>query len=290
MAMSAGSLVFGCVPDSDDTTTRRLLDDFVGAVGRQIDRNVAAWIARSPGELAEAFATGQVDFGWVSPTLAVTAAELAKAAPLVRSIRQGVSAFHGVIFVAADSAYKSTLDLRGVRAAWVAPTSASGFIFPRLALAALGLDPRELFGTESFLGTHGNVARAVLSGAADVGGTYCVFENANPTANLLRAGFFDVSPNQQGRVLLATSAIPSDLIVASERVSSEIRRRLADALVGLRADAMAMAPVHEVLGADEFQTCDETVLAPLREQIQVGRQLGLWEERDDSPRDSFRLP
>ena len=268
-------LTFGCVPDTADDTTVSLLQDLCGTLGRSLGRHVDLFVAAAPKELARGLADGTIDIAWVSPTLLVTSRELEQAVPLVQSTRQGVMAFHGVLFVSADSDFCSVTDLMGADAAWVAPTSASGFIFPRLALGTYGIDPRTLFGSEAFHGSHGNVARAVLAGEADVGGTYAVFEHANPTGKLLRAGFLEAVAGREGRVLLATAAIPSDLIVARSALPEELRRLVKDALEALDRDPMAIAPVREVLGADAFRSVEPRRAPNPARTGRWGRQLGL---------------
>ena len=63
-------------------------------------------------------------------------------------------------------------DLKGLNVAWVEQTSAAGYLFPRAALLQAGLKPAELFKTETFVGDHAAVCKAVLDGKADVGATY----------------------------------------------------------------------------------------------------------------------
>lgn len=272
---SGGSLVFGCVPDTDDATTRLLLADICKELSRLAGERILPHRAPSPEALASAFATGRVQIAWVSPTLLLTAPELQDAIPLVNSVREKIAAYHGVVFVREDAPYRSAVDLKGTRAAWVAASSAAGYIFPRLALASYGLDPRTFFVDEQFVGSHGNVARAVLTGRADVGGVYAVFEQGNPMLRLLRAAFLDAVPGRHGRILFSTAAIPSDLIVVARTVSPTTRVALAQALESIHENDAARVPIQRVLGAEAFIRHDPATLATLRDQVDTGRQLGL---------------
>jgi ABC-type phosphate/phosphonate transport system substrate-binding protein len=213
----------------------------------------------------------------VSPAALLTSADLAKAVPLVCSVRQGLSAYHGCLYVKSDSKIRSPAELAQCRAAWVAPSSAAGFIFPRLALASYGFDPRSLFSEESYHGSHGRVAEAVLGGRADVGAGYAVFENGNPTSELVRAPFLD-HPTAQGRILLATSPIPSDLIVAASSLSAVLRAQLTRALQELGDAEACRAALAHVLGAEGFVRHSPDALATLREQIDVGHRLELLDD------------
>lgn len=262
------------MPDTDDDRTRGLLAALCDSLGRAAGVRVLPHRAPSPASLASAFAVGRVQLAWVSPALLLTSPGMAEAVPLASAVRQGVASYHGVLFTRHDAHYKSALDLKGTRAAWVAPTSAGGYLFPRLALASYGLDPRILFASESFHGSHGNVARAVLTGKADVGGSYAVFESGDPEQPLVRAPFLDVG-GRRGRVLFTTSPIPSDLIVSSAEVPIQVQSKLTLALEALADVLPAREAMSIVLGADGFMRYRSAALDPLRDQIEYGRELEL---------------
>lgn len=274
MAGRSGNFSFGCVPDTDDERTRELLGNICDRLGKALGRKVEPHRSPSPAALASAVKAERVQIAWVSPVLLLTSPLLADAVPLASTLRQGITSYHGVLFTREDAPYRSTLDLRGARAAWVAPTSAGGYLFPRLALGSYGLDPRILFASETFHGSHGNVARAVLSGSADVGASYAVFENGDPSRPLVRAPFLDIDGGP-GRVLFTTSEIPSDLIVASSVMPVDVRSALTLALESLADDRKAREAMSIVLGADAFVRFASASLEPLREQIEYGRELEL---------------
>ncbi len=274
---SAAALVFGCVPDTDDVDTRAHIADICAYLTEHVGVSVTPHRSPSPAALASAYRAGRVTIAWVSPTLLLTSSAMESSTALVSAVRQGLTAYHSVLYVAEDASIRSAVDLKGCRAAWVAPTSAAGYLFPRLALASYGFDPSSLFKQEKFYGSHGNVARAVLEGEADVGGGYAVFENGNPAGALVRAPFVDLISDRRGRVLLTTDPIPSDLIVASRDVSSVHRARLMRAFEDVENDP-CIAAVRSVLGADGFRRFDPRVLQPLRDQIECGRTLGLLDE------------
>lgn len=278
--LSGTQLVFGCVPDLDDDATRMRLADLCESLSQRLGRRVLPHRSPSPRALASAFRAGRVTVAWVSPASLLTSRDLAQAVPLVCSVRQGLTAYHGCLYVKSDSEIRSPAELAGTRAAWVAPSSAAGFIFPRLTLAGYGFDPRTLFAEESFHGSHGQVAQAVLSGRSDVGAGYAVFENGNPTSTLVRAPFLD-QPGATGRILLATSPIPSDLIVAARSLSAVLRALLTRSLEELGDDHLSRAALAHVLGVESFVRHTPDSLAALREQIDVGRRLELLDDSVD---------
>jgi len=270
--VSQPPLVFGCVPHVEDETVRARLNDFCAALAAISGVSVRAHRAPSPAALAGACATGRVDLAWVSPTLYLSSDAFRQAVPLVSSVREGATLFHAVLFVAEGALIRSPMDLRGKRAAWVAPTSASGYIVPRLALARYGLDPRGLFAAEEFYDSHGGVARAVHDGVADVGATYAVFEGANATLRVVRAGYENV-PELRARILHAAGPIPSDLVVASREVPIVTRAALVRALEHVHETAHDA--VVALFGADSFRSFVTGALEPLRAEVETGVALGL---------------
>jgi phosphonate transport system substrate-binding protein len=274
-AARVDALTFGCVPHTDDEHTRMHLHVLCAWLSSELGIHVRPHRAPSPDALASAFGAGRVDIAWVSPALLITAPQLEDASPVVCSIRQGLASYHAVLFVEERSRYKSLMYLPGARAAWVARSSAAGYIVPRMALATHGLDPRSMFDSETFYDSHGNVGRAVLGGEADVGATYAVFEGGIATGRLVRAGFDEAATGRAARILHAAGPIPSDPIVVGSNVSAMARATLVRALTQGRMDPTAREALDHVLGAEAFATVDRRAFDALREDILHARTLGL---------------
>ncbi|MCC6876207.1 MAG: phosphate/phosphite/phosphonate ABC transporter substrate-binding protein [Sandaracinaceae bacterium] len=273
--MSLERISFGCVPHLDDEHARERLLRLCLALGQALGIPVLPHGAISPTALASAFGAGAVDLVWASPTLVLLSPELRACVPIVSAVREGAAHYHGVLFVRRDSPIRNALGLRGGRAAWVAPTSAAGYIFPRATLASQGLDPHGLFSQEVFLHSHGAVARAVLDGNADVGATFAIFEGGEATRPLLRAGFSEVAATDDARIVLATPPIPADMLVASPRLVNAIgASAIADALHLLPQAPKLREAVRDVLGAEDFARCMPRLLDALRAQLDDARALG----------------
>lgn len=262
----------GLVPVQDDAETEDRLIEIGVALGTLAGLPCRTIPMASPAALAQAYATGDVNLLWSSPSLALVAPELRAAVPIVSSVRQGRAHYHGVLFVRADSPIKSPLQLRGTRAAWVAATSAGGYIFPRVALAGHGIDPDGLFASERFLGAHGVVADAVHDGEADVGATFAVFEGGDASRAMLRSGYLDAG-HADMRVLLATPPIPADLFLASPSLHLAFEGGLPDIMRALAREVPEAIAL--VFGADDFADCDTRQLEALRRQLEDAHELGV---------------
>lgn len=262
----------GLVPMQDDAHAEDSLIELGVALGSLANLPCRTRPMSSPQALVQAYASGDVNLVWSSPSLALVAPELRGAIPLVTSVREGQAHYHGVLFVRADSPIKSPLQLRGTRAAWVAPTSAAGYIFPRVALAGNGIDPGGLYASERFLGSHGAVVRAVWEGDADVGATFAVFEHGDASRAMVRSGYLEAG-HPEMRVLLATPPIPADLFLVSPSLHLAFEGGLPDIMRALAREVPDA--VHHVFGADDFADCDERQLGDLQRQLDDAHALGV---------------
>jgi phosphonate transport system substrate-binding protein len=84
----------------------------------------------------------------------------------------GSLGYVAVIYVRADSPYRTIEDLAGKAFAYADPNSASGYLVPRSELREAGMDPETFFGRTGFAGGHEQGIVAVLQGQYDAGVTW----------------------------------------------------------------------------------------------------------------------
>ena len=272
-------IAIGLVPVWDDPTTSMQLEHLRRLLEKLLGSAVLFIRYRKPEAMAHAFEDGEVDLVWTSPILALTHPSMARGVPLASAVRGGATHYHSVLFVSADSDMKSAMAMQGRSVAWVAPTSAAGYVFPRVALASQGLDPQTLFKTEMFCFSHGAVVDAVTSGQADVGASFAVFEDGDPTKSLRRAGFQDAEHDVAVRILVVSSAIPSDLWLATRPAA----QYLADRLLSSLSELCAQAPnaMMSVFGAEMYVAPDLKRLEGLREDVEHAQSLELISIEED---------
>jgi phosphonate transport system substrate-binding protein len=269
------TLTFGVVPFKQDNDARLLLNDFCAKLGDAIGHAVQPHRAPSPEALAAAVTAGRVHVAWLSPTLLVTSKLADLVVPLASSIREGSATYHAAIFAREDGPIKTAEDLAGKRVAWVAPSSASGYIYPRLALVRRGLDPRTLFASEGFYQSHGAVAAAVSEGRADAGATFVSFENGDPSRPVARAGFRELEGASPARIVLMAGPIPADVIVALRSFGPQFRTNLLRTLKLLAGGEATSASVHAIFGLRTFAAHSESALASLHQMLKTAREMGL---------------
>ncbi len=251
----------------------RALDDLTGHLTDALGAPVVGLVCESYGGLVSELERDRVQFAWMPPALLVLAEERMALRPLISAVRGDRTAYRSVLFVDAGSAYQSIDDLRGKTVAWVDPSSAAGYLYPRLHLAARGTDPSTHFGTELFLKSHHEVVRAVLDGRADIGATFA--ERPGFGAPIRRAGFIEVDPKRSVRVLEWTGLIPNDLIVAHGLLPQRQQQAFAHALLQLGTSPTGRRLLQGVFQAEKFMLASSRTLRPLRHLIQVAREHGL---------------
>ena len=232
-----------------------------GELARELSRPVRPRVLPSYAALRDEVEAGRAQIAWAPPRVAIDLEDAGLASIELCSVRGGQIAYHAAIFTRHASPIEKLSDLRGSHAAWVDAESAAGYLLPRLELRAQGLDPETLFGKESFLGTHARVAIAVLSGEADVGGTYLSLDPR--TRRPVSAGWLSAGAGINGALILATvGPIPSDTIVFSRRIPPEQKGDLVAKVLGL--PPLLPEVVGRLLGAEGFERASPAHFEALR--------------------------
>jgi len=260
MADAAVPIRFAIV--SGAPAAHALLHAVCSELAKQVDLEVSPLVFRSYGSLADEMKAGNVHLAWAPPLLAIDLERAGSATVALCSKRAGRVDYQAALFVPKGSDIEDPKGLQGKRVAWVAKESAAGYIFPRLKLRALGLDPETLFSEESFRRTHEAVVRAVLAGDADVGATYVSYEEGQKTPKT--AGWLDAgAESDELRVVLTAGPIPADVIAFATSVDSPLQLKLGDALKALGNNES----IRALLNADGFEPASLAHFDELRKLV-----------------------
>jgi phosphate/phosphite/phosphonate ABC transporter binding protein len=196
--------------------------------------------------LVDGLGRGHIDLAWLSPLAYVRAASNG-AADLVLTLERAQSpSYAAALVVRRDDRIRTLAHLANLRAAWVDPLSAAGYLMPRRTLRAAGLDPNTLFASQGFHGSHGAVIDAVIRRRADVCGTFC---SVDAKGQIVRAAW---SNDQPVRALAVSEPIPGDTICVSPRLGTREGRALAARLVSLAVTGANRPLLLKAFGADRF--------------------------------------
>ncbi len=267
------ALTLAVVPSATPGDTRAALEDLCGRLSKLLDTQVRGEHPDSYSELQSQLERDRVQYAWMPPALIVLGSEKLRLEPLLSSVREDRTEYRAVLFVDAASAFRTMRDLVGKKVAWVDPASASGYLVPRLHLAAKGIDPSRLFGEELFVKSHAEVVRAVFAGRAHIGATYA---HRPPQGEpVKRAGFIDVMPEREARVLEWTQAIPSDVIAGHGLIPRAQHRVFSNAILTLAEQPDGRKALFQVFHADKFAVTPRDALRPLWQMVRLARQHGL---------------
>jgi len=242
------TLIFAVASSSPGA--QRHLEALCRELGKTLKYEVVPRVLPSYAALSEEVGRDGADIAWAPPMVAI---ELERAGLVSLSLccrRGGQVGYHAALFTRHGSALEKLADLAGCHVGWVDHSSSAGYLVPRMRLASAGLDPATMFGRESFLGTHERVACAVLAGEVDAGATYLSLDPK--TQRPLSAGWLEAGAGLNGAFVLATAGpIPSDAIVLSNRLGTELKATITAALVAL-PEAVPEA-MGGLLRADGFE-------------------------------------
>jgi phosphonate transport system substrate-binding protein len=158
--------------------------------------------------------------------------------PLV-TIKQedGTVGYHSVMFVRADSPYRTLDDLRNRSLVFTERLSTSGFLIPYYELTQQGYEPRRFFGNFAFAGSHPQAVTAVLNGDFEAGVTWSsvIGDSAKgySRGNLRRMvdrGLLDMNDL---RIVWQSELIPEGPYVARQAVPQEAKDLFRDVMLDL---------------------------------------------------------
>lgn len=275
-AVTATRVVFGLVvPPSVAGATASEIPARVERLTKMIGEHAGVEAARVDASGYEALATevreGRVDVAWLPPIVYVRLGDAVTA--LGSILRDGKSAYEAALVVKSDSRIKTIDGLRGTRAGWVDPWSAAGFVLPRVKLALLGIDPRTVFRTETFHGSHRASMTALHEGACDVAGTYA---QADEEGKVIGGAWSEV-PDAEVRVLATFGAIPPDVIAVRKGVPEETRAKILEALRAASKDEASRAILRDIFNGDELREGLASGYEALKSALDMASARGLFD-------------
>lgn len=209
-------------------------------------------------ELVAQIIASKVDIALLPPVAYVKAKATVPCLKLLRTMVVGGRVhYSGYIIVSAQSPITRPGDLVGRRIAFVERSSASGYLFALEWLKSHGVSVES--SEHTFLGSHGAVIEAVISGKADAGAT---FQGALESA---RRNGVDTGSL---RILGITGRIPMDALVAASDLDSSLLEQLQEALDALNtATPEGRAALAGLIGVVGFARTDDHFYDDLRTVI-----------------------
>jgi phosphonate transport system substrate-binding protein len=161
--------------------------------------------------------------------------------------------FYKAQFIAnVDSGINSFADLKGKTFCFVDPNSTSGYIVPRIILAANGINPDVDFAATQNAGSHPNVAVAVYQGDCDAGVTF--INVLTDEAAGLQATYPDIT--EKVKVFAVSDRIPNDGLQFIKSLDPELKAVIVEGLMAMSEDPGGKAVLKSLYNYDAFQEVD----------------------------------
>ena len=268
-------ITLALVPSSTPGDSPFVLDALCIALTKLLDTPVHGINSGSYQDLANELEKDRVDYAWMSPTLMLLTNERIQLRPVLSAVRNGRTEYSAALFIDDNKPWFHISEMRGKTIAWVDPTSASGYLIPRLHLASYGLDPGSFFGNELFLKSHTEVVRAVMDGRADIGATYG--QRPDYGEPIERAAFLDVGKGHAFRVLEWTQPFPNDMIVGHGLLSKPEHRVFGNAILTLSELEHGKRLLKRAFDTEQFMSTPRNTLRPLIDMIEHARAQGVFQ-------------
>lgn len=191
-------------------------------LSRKTGRTIVINIAKDYQSHIQSIGEDKLDIAYMGPAPYVKlVTRYGKKPLLARQAIHGSPTFQGKIVVRQDSTVSSLAELVGKRFAFGDPASTMSHLVPRYMLRQAGVTVDQL-ARHHFLGSHDNVALAVLAGDYDAGA--------------VKEAIYKKYQARGLKVLATTPALSEHLLITSSTLSDGVRQALCKALYALKDD------------------------------------------------------
>ncbi len=211
-------LVFAVHPYLPALEIKQRFSLLIAYLSRQLQRDITLHIASDYQTHLQNIISNKVDFAFIGPALYVQLTQRFPQYPiyLLAKLQIGDHAyFQGKIVVTMKSPYKTLQDLQNKRFAFGDKNSTMSHLVPRSMLQQAGIQLH----IQHFLGSHNNVALAVLLGKYDAGA--------------IKDEVFRLYQARGLRAIATTPKISEHLFIATPRLSQKNRQHLKQSLLNL---------------------------------------------------------
>ena len=199
----------------------------------------------------EAMGSGSVDVGFFAPLQMTLVIGKGYGTPILGALRkddtgQLATTYKSQILVRTDSGINSIADLKGKKFAFVDPLSASGYVYPTLAIKnKTGQAPNTFFSSTTFAGSHPNAALAVYNKQVDGA---AMFIDARDS---LVATTPDIKTAT--RVIDTAGPIPNDGVALRKGFPDDVGKQVKDALIAYSKDPAGAKVLSALFAWDGVQ-------------------------------------
>ncbi|MDF1485673.1 phosphonate ABC transporter substrate-binding protein [Ramlibacter sp. H39-3-26] len=233
-------LTLAVIPVENASTTTDRFEPVAKYLSAAIGIPVTLRIANDYAAVIEAQRAGNAQIAFYGPASYARAVMTGvKTEPLVNQRRDtGVNGYHSVLWVRANSPYKTVQDLKGKTLALVDPNSTSGNNAPRFFLSKEGISVDSFFGKTFYAGSHDNSLLSLAQGTADVAATEFQSPTSNTAARLTARGLLKDASGKtltmdDFRVIYKSPLLPEGPFAVLTSLPADLRQAIKQALLDM---------------------------------------------------------
>ena len=237
-------LRIGLIPERDIFLQRKRYRVLAEHLSTRLGRPVRLVMMHTYAAVLHDFAEKNVECAFLGSLVAVLAMDRLGAQVIAKpELPGGISSYHGVILVRADSPVTKLEDIAG-RSIGMVRTTTAGHVFPGCVLMKLKLFGRDDEPRIVWIGTHDEVARKVMDGRIDVGAM----------KNLRLDALVKQNPDWKIRRLANGKCVPSNALLVRSDIAGKLGGKLSKILLEMESDPQGRKTL-EAMGVKRFIPC-----------------------------------
>ncbi|MFG1372470.1 phosphonate ABC transporter substrate-binding protein [Xanthobacter oligotrophicus] len=238
-------LVFAIIPAENASGVTERFTPLTDYLTKQLGTKVTLRIANDYAAVIEGQRAGNIHIASYGPSsfarALMTGAKIEAFAIEVNA--DGTKGYHSVLYVKADSPYKSIEDLKGKNLCLVDPNSTSGNNVPRFSLNKMGITPDQFFGKVVYAGSHENAVIAVQQGTCDAAFNWW---NDEQESNLKRMERKGMAKYDDYRIIFKSEQIVNSPYAYLADMPAELKAKIRDAFFSIQQnDKAAFDKIYE---------------------------------------------
>lgn len=223
-------LTIGVVPEQNIFRQMERYQPLADYLTEKIGAKIELKVLAQYGNIIDNFSSLHLDGAFLgSFTYALAHAKLRLEVLARPEYLDGVSTYHGLIFVRRESRIRTAEDMRGKRFVFTDKATTAGYLLPLAYFEEHGIKNYKTYFRETyFAGTHGDAINDVLDKRADIGAAKnTVYE---------RMAKADKRINNELIILERSPDVPENGLAVRKDLDDSIKKKLKDALIAMDND------------------------------------------------------
>ncbi len=210
--------LFGIVPLESALVMKKKFEPLITYLNKSLNLRYSSLVAVTYEDSIEEIGTNKVSFAYMTPSTYIEARKKYRVEPLAYAIKNGSPTYRSVFVVPINSNINSLQDLNSKKIAFGSKMSTGSSLIPKAMLKAAGIELISLSAYD-YLGSHDNVANAVIEGEYDAGA-------------LMDSAAEDFKDSL--KIIAYSDPIPQFPICASAGIDEDLKLKIKDAILNIK--------------------------------------------------------